>query len=246
MYRNLPAVHPLRLLALLLLAGALSLASYQVLKPQTFSYVKVREGVTAEAGQTLKREQIEEGVLTLGGFFSDTSGLPPGMIPWTEAEQYLEVPLSRPVHGAAPLLISDVADFPAEPALFGDEVLTGLSIPVDDATGLTPQLSVGDRVHVYASFEDEAGAHSGLLLKDMPVVHVQREWDGAVAELTAVTIALTTEEAVLLTHAQHYGKIRLGKAYLREEPTPGIGDRMFAAALMRTQKRWDRTGGEEE
>ncbi|UFJ40576.1 RcpC/CpaB family pilus assembly protein [Brevibacillus humidisoli] len=247
MHRNMPVVHPVRIAAVLLLAGAISLASYQILRPETFSYVKVRDGVTVEAGQTLQWEQLEEGVLTIGGLFVDHSGLPPGLIPWSEAEQYLELALNRRVHGASPLLISDF--IPAggdELDLVADESMTGLSIPVDNVIGVTPQLAVGDRVHVYASFEDEQGAHTGLLLQDMPVMVVQREWDGAVTELAAVTIALTQEEAVLLTHALHYGKIRLGKAFVREQARPGIGDRTFAAALIRTQKRWDRTGGDGE
>lgn len=245
--RKLPAVHPLRLLALLCLAGALTLISYQVLEPQTFTYVKVREGVRLTAGQTLEREQVEEGVLTLGGLLSASSSVPPGMIPWSAVEQHLGVPLSRSVQGAAPLLISDFADGGTDvSALYGEEATIGFTIPLDGAAHVTPLLSVGDRVHVYASFEDENGAHTGLLLTDMPVLDVLREWDGAVAEITAVTIALTTEEAVLLTHAQHYGKVRLGKAYVRGEPKPGIGDRMFAAALLRTQKRWDGTGGKTE
>ncbi|MBO8164909.1 MAG: pilus assembly protein CpaB [Brevibacillus sp.] len=242
---HLPAINPLRTAALLVLAGTISFVTFQILQPQTIAYVQVREGVTLEAGQVLQWEHVDTGELTFGGTMMKDSVLPPGLIAWTEIETYLGVPLSRPIHGPSPLLTSDferngasALDLPA------DETLSLMSIPVDNVSGVTPELSRGDRVHLYASFEDEQGAHSGMLFRDMPVVAVQRELDGSVTELVAVSIALTMEEAVLLTHALHYGKIRLSKALVQEKAHPGIGDRTFANALMKTQKRWERKEAE--
>ncbi|MCK9911335.1 hypothetical protein MXD81_19440, partial [Microbacteriaceae bacterium K1510] len=64
---------------------------------------------------------------------------------------------------------------------------TGMSIPVDNILAVTPYLSVGDRVHLYASFEDDEGAHSGLLLREMPVIALQRQVEDEVPQLIAVT-----------------------------------------------------------
>jgi pilus assembly protein CpaB len=165
------------------------------------------------------------------------------LIPWTEVRSYIGQPLARQVEGGRPLLASDVersGESGMDRSLAA--AVTGMSIPVDNV--ITPHISVGDRVHLYASFEDESGAHSGLLLRSMPVIAVQRDWEGDLPQMEAVTISLKLEEAVLLTHALHYGKIRLGKAAISDRQNTGIGDQAFAAALMKTKKRWRE--GEEE
>jgi pilus assembly protein CpaB len=239
------SVHPLRLVAVLLLAACVAYASYQVWKPETFSYIKLRDGLTKESGMLLAAEDVEEEVLTLGvGSFGANPPVP-GLIPWTEVRSYIGQPLARQVEGGRPLLESDV-ERPGESGIDRSlaEAVTGMSIPVDNVVGVTPHISVGDRVHLYASFEDETGAHSGLLLRSMPVIAVQRELEGDIPQLAAVTISLKLEEAVLLTHALHYGKIRLGKAAVSDRQKAGIGDQAFAAALMKTKKRWGE--GEEE
>jgi len=242
---KLPAIHPLRLIAGLLLAIAIGFGAYPIFKPTAFSYVMLQEDIVIEGGETLKEEHIEEGVITLGKVFGEVSSPVPGLIPWSQAADYLGLPLARRVQGGQPLLATDLD---MEGGGSWDRELkgakTGMSIPVDDILGVTPHLSVGDRVHVYASFEDEDGAHSGLLLKEMPVIFLQREMDEETPHLSAVTIALTNREAVLLTHALHYGKIRLGKVAVTEGNQPGVGDNAFAAALMKTKKRWSNGGDE--
>jgi pilus assembly protein CpaB len=62
--------------------------------------------------------------------------------------------------------------------------------------------------------------------------------------LAAVTIGLTLDQAVLLTHALHYGKIHLAEASRLEAKGPGIGDHAFASALLKTKKRWSDSGEE--
>lgn len=239
------AIHPLRLIAGLLLAIAVAFGAYPIFKPTTYGYVKLQEDVVLEGGEVLKEEHIEQGIIALGKVFGEVTAPVPGLIPWSEAPAYLGLPLARRVAGGQPLLATDIDQ---EGGGSMDRELkdskTGMSIPVDDIIGVTPHLSVGDRVQVYASFEDEDGAHTGLLLKEMPVIFLQRQLEQETPHLSAVTIALTNQEAVLLTHALHYGKIRLGKVAATADMKAGIGDTAFAAALMKTKKRW--SDGEEE
>ncbi len=232
------AIHPIRLMASLLLAGTLGYLSYHLAKPQTFSYARLHANVTAESGTTLTAEQVEEAVLPLDRFSSAGQSPVPGLIPWTQIRSYLGTPLARRVEGGEPLLANDFVQSGAgglsQPL---SASMTGMSIPVDNVTGVTPFLSQGDKVHVYASFQDENGAHTGLLLRNMPVLSLQREMDGDVPSLVAVTIALKMDEAVYLAHALHFGKVRLAKA-AAGETLSGIGDQAFAAALIKTKKRW--------
>lgn len=234
---SLSHINKSRLLALLILAGSISLASYEMIKPQTFAYIKVRDDVTVTTGTQLKPEDIEKAELVTGNITTATDSPIPGLIPWEEAGRYIGRYVVRQVIGGGPLLQSDFAL-----SDMGEQVLekemTGMSIPVNNIVGVTPHLSVGDKVHLYASYEDSSGAYSGLLLREMPVISLQRKMDGDVSDLVAVTIALQVHEAVLLTHALHYGKIHLGKASPLDNKGPGIGDSQFAAALLKTKKRW--------
>lgn len=238
------SVHPLRLLALLLLAACVAAGAYQIVKPHTVTYIQLRENVQKESGQLLEAADMEPLVLTLGNVFQKPARPIPGLVPWEKAPDLVGMSLNRSVKGGRPLLESDLE-------LTGQSLtekqlgasMTGMSIPVDNVAGVSPYLSTGERVHVYASFEDDDGAHSGLLLQNMPVVGVQREMEGEQPSLVAVTLSLTQSEAVLLTHALHYGKIRLGLAPVTEAQKSGIGDAGFAADLIKTKKRW---GNQEE
>ncbi|CAM5778454.1 MULTISPECIES: RcpC/CpaB family pilus assembly protein [Brevibacillus] len=238
------SIHPLRLVAILLLAACVAAGAYHFLQPQTFVFVKLRGNVAKESGEKLAASDLERGEIQVGGLAREQSAEAFGLIPWEEASRYLNRPLSRRVEGGRPLLPGDVEQ--AGEVAKGRELersMTGISIPVNNVTGINPHVAIGERVHVYASFEDDSGAHTGLLLRNMPVIGVQREMDGDIPRLEAVTLSLQLREAVLLTHALHYGKIRLGKAsFLEEENSAGVGDASFAAALMKTKKRW----GEEE
>ncbi|WP_139492563.1 RcpC/CpaB family pilus assembly protein [Brevibacillus dissolubilis] len=242
-----PVIHPIRLIAALIFALAVALGSYHLLKPHTFTYVKLRDDVNVEGGMPLLPEQVEQAVLTLGGLFPDKSPPLPGLIAWEDTAKLDGLTFARSLKGGVPLMWNDL-NIKGQSSL--DESLhdtqTGISIPVDNITGISPHLTAGDRVHIYASFENEAGAHTGLLLKEMPIIALQREMDGEVPQLTAVTIALQVNEAVLLTHALHYGKIRLSKAPLRDgKVEAGIGDYTFASALLKTNKRWSDGEGAE-
>lgn len=237
---KISSIHPLRLMAGLLLAAVIALAVYPLVKPASFSYVMLRDDVVIEGGEVLQADDIEEAVLTFGTVWNDVRDPVPGLIPWQHAADYVGLPLVRRVEGGTPLLLSDLdqaGETGIDHELAGGK--TGLSIPVDDIVGVTPHLALGDKVHVYASFEDDEGAHTGLLLKKMPVIFLQREWQDETPHLRSVTIALSNREAVLLTHALHYGKIRLGKVSGIGEQESGIGDPVFAATLMKTKKRWD-------
>lgn len=241
------SVHPLRLLALLLLASCMGIGAYTILKPHEITFIQLRSTVEKESGQLLEAKDVEPLTLTLGGLFQKTSDPIPGLIPWTEGQQLIGLPFSRPVKGGRPLLLGDLelvnqTGKEASPK----DVRTGMSIPVDNVAGVSPHISTGERVHVYASFEDEAGAHSGILLQNMPILAVQREMEGDQPKLQAVTLSLGREEAILLTHALHYGKIRLGLAGIMDDQQSGIGDAGFAAELMRTKKRWALEKGERE
>lgn len=233
------SVHPLRLLALLLLAASVAVGSYQILKPHTVAYIQLRESMEKESGQLLKAEDMEPLILTMGSTFFRPTTVIPGLIPWEQLPNLVGLPLTRSVQGGRPLLESDLEKTgqPQTDTKLGKS-MTGMSIPVDNIAGISPHVSTGERVHVYASFEDEAGAHSGLLLQNMPVIGVQREMEGEQPSLVAVTLSLTRSEAVLLTHALHYGKIRLGLAAMLDNQKPGIGDARFAAELVKTKKRW--------
>lgn len=233
------SVHPLRLLALLLLAVSVGVGAYMILKPHTVAYIQLRNNVGKESGQLLEAKDLEPLILTMAGAFQRPSTPIPGLIPWAEASNLIGLPFIRPIKGGRPLLESDLekADqVKSETKL--TEQMTGMSIPVDNVAGVSPYVSTGERVHVYASFEDDRGAHSGLLLQNMPIIGVQREMEGNQPNLVAVTLSLTRNEAVMLTHALHYGKIRLGLAAIIEGQKAGIGDSQFATELMRTKKRW--------
>lgn len=233
------SIHPLRLLALLLLALCVSLGTYLIVNPQTVTYIQLRPSVDKESGQLLEAKDIEPLTVSTGGVFQGQALPISGLLLWDEASGLLGRPFTRKVQGGRPLLANDLE--PADP-LQGETKfnasLTGMSIPVDNVAGVSPHLSTGERVHVYASFEDDAGAHSGLLLKNMPILAVQREMEGDQPNLAAVTLLLAKTEAVFLTHALHYGKIRLGLAAVTDGEKPGIGDAGFAAELMKTKKRW--------
>ncbi|USG65970.1 RcpC/CpaB family pilus assembly protein [Brevibacillus ruminantium] len=237
------SIHPLRLIAIFLLAACVAAGAYHFLQPQTFVYVKLRGHVEKASGEKLAATDLERGEIQVGGLARGQSAEALGLIPWEHAPRYLDRPLSRRIEGGRPLLPGDVE--PESGKTYGRELaesMTGISIPVNNVTGVHPHVAVGERVHVYASFEDDSGAHTGLLLRNMPVIGVQREMDGAIPRLQAVTLSLQLREAVLLTHALHYGKIRLGQASLQEgEDTAGIGDQGFAASLIKTKKRWGET-----
>lgn len=233
------SVHPLRLLALLLLASCIGIGTYLMVKPYTVTYVQLRLGVDKESGQLLEAQDMEPLIVNTGSTFQRSEVPIPGLVLWQEVPELLGRPFARQVKGGRPLLESDLERSGQEqgrPEL--SPSMTGMSIPVDNEAGVSPHLSTGERVHVYASFEDDAGAHSGLLLQNMPIIGVQREMEGELPKLMAVTLSLTKNEAVLLTHALHYGKIRLGRATAMDEQKPGIGDSTFAAELMKTKKRW--------
>lgn len=233
-------VNPLRLAAALLLAACVAYGSYQVVKPHTFTYVMVREGVAKGAGMILTEEDVQEGRLILGSSLPGRDSPVAGLIPWSEVHKFMGQKLARQVSGGLPLMKTDVemeGTHALEQPLESNH--TAMSIPVDNVIGVTPHISVGERVHLYASFEDEAGSHSGLLLRDMPVVGVQREQESDFPQLEAVTISVRLQEAVLLTHALHYGKVRLGRAGLSDGKQNGVGDAAFASALMKTSKRWN-------
>jgi len=235
---KMPSVHPLRLVASLLLAGAIAYSSYHILKPQVFSYVMVKNGTVIEGGSTLQLDQLEEAMIKSGDFFRKTTIPIPGLIPWSEVKSIVGMPVTRLVHGGEPLLLGDINyEGQLEQQLSASK--TGMTLPIDEVDGVPSQLSVGDKVHIYASFEDDQGAHSGLLLKAIPIIFVQHEEEAAALAVTSVTVALTVDEAVMLTHALHYGKIRLGKAALADQSASGVGDLSFAKALMKTKKRWE-------
>lgn len=234
------SVHPLRLLALLLLSACVAFGAYQLLKPQTVTYIQLRANIEKESGQLLKVEDIEPLTLTLGNAFQEPELPIPGLIAWEQLPQYVGLPFSHQVKGGRPLLESDleISNQPQQHKML-EAAKTGMSIPVNNIAGVSPHLAKGERVHVYASFENEAGAHSGLLLQNMPIIGIQREMEGNRTNLVAVTLSLTRSEAVLLTHALHYGKIRLGLATGLDGQKPGVGDEAFANDLMKTQKRWE-------
>ncbi|QQE74599.1 pilus assembly protein CpaB [Brevibacillus composti] len=237
------SIHPLRLVAVLLLAACVAAGAYHFLQPQSFAYIKLRGHVAKDSGERLAATDLERGEIQVGGLARGQSAEALGLIPWEEAPRFLDRPLSRRVEGGRPLLPGDIEQEGMVPE--GRELgesMTGISIPVDNVTGVHPHVAVGERVHVYASFEDDSGAHTGLLLRNMPVIGVQREREGDLPRLQAVTLSLQLKEAVLLTHALHYGKIRLGKASVMEgEEEAGVGDHSFAAALIKTKKRWGET-----
>ncbi|MDR7319502.1 RcpC/CpaB family pilus assembly protein [Brevibacillus nitrificans] len=243
------SIHPLRLLALLLLASCIGLGAYMVVKPQAVTYIQLRSTVEKESGQLLEAADIEPLVVNMGDIFQDQTKSIPGLLHWTEAPDFLGKALTRNVQGGRPLLASDFE----QPVLMKggtatklNASMTGMSIPVDNVAGISPHLTAGERVHVFASFEDDDGAHSGLLLQYMPVIAVQREMEGEEPNLVAVSLSLSQNEAVLLTHALHYGKIRLGLAPGVDGQKSGIGNAAFAADLMKTQKRWGQQGEEKE
>ncbi|MGE5703178.1 MAG: RcpC/CpaB family pilus assembly protein [Clostridia bacterium] len=240
---RLPAIHPVRLAGVVLLALALAYGAYTYLKPQTFAYAKLREGIVVEGGAVLQDEHVEKAVLPIGNLLTGKSAPVHGLIPFEEVRTYVGMPVTRRLGEGTPLLSTDfTAEKDGSEAL--QESMTGMTIPADNIVGVSPHLMIGDRVHLYASFEDEGGAHTGLLLREMKVIALQHEMESVEPKLSGVTIALKLDEAVLLTHALHYGKIHLGKASAYDQKGAGVGDAAFARALMRTKKKWN-DGGEE-
>ena len=164
------SIHPLRLLALLLLAVCVGFGAYTILKPHTVTYIQLRSSVEKDSGQLLEAKDLEPLVLTMGGTFTKPTASIPGLIPWTEASNLIGLPFTRQIKGGRPLLENDLeraGHIQSEAKM--TEHMTGMSIPVDNVAGVSPHLSTGERVHVYASFEDDLGAHSGLLLQNMRI-----------------------------------------------------------------------------
>lgn len=244
---KLPPIHPLRFVAICFLAGTIGFGSYQMWNPYTFHYIRLKEGISVEGGTILQSTMIEPASLKVGGFTSPEGSPIQGFFQWNQRDQVIGSVVSRRLVGGEPLLSSDLQE---EDKLHTvekktDSTMTGMSIGVDNITGVTPHLTVGDKVHIYASFEDEQGAHTGLLLRSMPVISLQREQEGESMNLVGVTITLRTEQAVYLTHALHYGKVRLGTASINDSQQPGIGDQVFASSLIKTKKRWNAQEEEE-
>lgn len=235
----------IRLLIITLLAIACGYLTYQAVRPELFYYIKVKEQSELEIGTPLSLDHVEKGVLEMGNRFFNSSVEVPGFIPWEEVSHLIGIPVIRHVKAGGPLLKGDIPTSTEESQLQGNHPNhTAMTIPVDNISGVSAQLQERDRVHIYASFKDEEGAHTGLLLKAMPVVGVQRGLDGEGAILKAVTISLTLHEGRLLTHALHYGKLHLGKAGYGKDLKSGIGDTHFAKALMKSNKSWtDMEGG---
>ncbi|MGG0756422.1 hypothetical protein [Brevibacillus laterosporus] len=235
----------IRLLVITLLAIACGFLSYQAVRPEVFYYIKVKEQSELEMGTPLSLDHIEKGVLEMGNRFFSSSVEVPGFIPWKEASNLIGLPVTRHVKAGGPLLMGDIPISTEESQIqINKPNQTALTIPVDNISGVSAQLQERERVHIYASFKDDEGAHTGLLLKAMPVVSVQRGVDGDGAVLKAVTISLTLHEARLLTHALHYGKLHLGKAGYGKDQISGIGDIHFATAMMKSNKRWTDMEGE--
>lgn len=239
---NIPSIHPIRLVAVLLLVTVVAYSSYHYLKPQTFAYIKVREGTTIQGGTALQFDHVEKGVIFLGDFWPKKENPVPGLVPWSQITRLLGQPVGRQVQAGSPLLLTDIGHNGQLNDSLGKHK-TSISLPIEKE-GIVPPLSVGDKVHVYASFEDDDGAHTGLLLQYMPITDVLREKEGKKYTQVAVMLTVSTDEAVMLTHALNYGKIRLGKASLQDGVEPGVGDLAFAKALMKTKKRWSE--GEEK
>jgi len=63
------SVHPLRLLALLLLATCIGIGAYTILKPHDVTYIQLRPTVEKESGQLLEAKDMEPLTLALEGLF---------------------------------------------------------------------------------------------------------------------------------------------------------------------------------
>ncbi|WP_232699059.1 hypothetical protein [Brevibacillus daliensis] len=235
-----------RVIAILLFAVAVGWATYQAVRPDMFTYINLKENVVLDAGTSIEIEDVEMGSVALHRSLFSAEGSIPGFIAWENIQDVIGLPVTRQLSGGIPLSEGDIAMSTDQQAVLADDPnQTAISLPVDNISGISAHLQVGDRVHLYASFEDDEGAHTGLLLRAMPVVFLQRGLDSDGPSLKAVTISLSLYEATLLTHALHYGKIHLGKAAYSNDQKVGVGDVAFAAALMKTKKRWQDVKEEE-
>ena len=77
-----------------------------------------------------------------------------------------------------------------------------ITIPANNVTGVTSELSFGSRINVYASYN----AETVLLLQNMRVLRTTRGSGG----LASITIEVTVEESLKLVHAQTYGSVHMG------------------------------------
>ncbi len=79
-----------------------------------------------------------------------------------------------------------------------------ITIGANYITAVTPELSAGSRVNVYASYSDNG--NTTLLLENLRVLAVNKS-DGGIS---SVTLEVDTSQSLQLIHAYTYGSIQLG------------------------------------
>ena len=77
-----------------------------------------------------------------------------------------------------------------------------VTVGVDNITGITPELSTGSRVNVYASYNDS----TTLILENIRVLYV----GGDGSSISSVSLEVDIRQSLQLVHAYTYGKVQLG------------------------------------
>lgn len=129
------------------------------------------------------------------------------------------------VYKGTPFLSNNVDIMGGSPAeVHLSENMVAVTVPVDNMTGVTHLLGTDSRINIYAGFEDNFEKHTAQILANVRVLDVLVDYSQDIPTLMGVTVEVTQEEAVKLTHAMMFGSIRLGAVkvgqYEPEEQDP--------------------------
>jgi Flp pilus assembly protein CpaB len=116
------------------------------------------------------------------------------------------------VYKGTPFLSNNVDVMGGSPAeVHLGKNMVAVTIPVDNMTGVTHLLGTDSRINIYAGFEQDFEKHTVQLLENVRVLDVLIDYyQSEIPVLAGVTVEVTQEEAVSLTHVLMFGSVRLG------------------------------------
>lgn len=85
---------------------------------------------------------------------------------------------------------------------------TALTLPVNNISGVSPQITAGAKINIYSSYSTENYQVQELLLQNVKILDVQATGDDESGyELSAITIQVDPDQALRLLYAINFQKI---------------------------------------
>lgn len=88
------------------------------------------------------------------------------------------------------------------------DYMTAITIPVNNISGVSPEISAGAKINIYSCYETENYEIEELLFQNVKILEVQATGDSSSGyNLSAITIELKPEDALKILHSINFRKI---------------------------------------